>query len=88
MGTLHEVPCTLMIISQSILKLQMFQTEFVDKIKTQILRSFPPPPRIEHLVEYLEKYGRVRQSTVGDTVQASWMLDVKSTNFSSRSLQY
>ena len=39
-GTLHEDLCTFMIISRwIILRMRMFETEFVEKTKTHILHS-------------------------------------------------
>ena len=39
MGTLHEDVFAFMIISTDILEWEMFQTKFVEKIKTHILFS-------------------------------------------------
>jgi hypothetical protein len=60
-GTLHEDLCTFMIKSRRIiLGMGMFQTLFVEKIKTHILHSiffFKPCRLRDNTLKYVEPYG-------------------------------
>ena len=56
MGTLHEYICKFMLWPW-----EMFQSKFMEKIKTHILRSFFSPENRFFLWDNVEEYGRVRQ---------------------------
>jgi len=62
----------------------MFQTNVVEKIKTHILCSIPPPPKknLRRLWGSVEKYGRAIQAT-GDSmvhVLACWITEATDTH--------
>jgi hypothetical protein len=87
MGTLHEVPCRLMIISHVILiKVRNVSDRICRENQNTSYVQTPPPSKSRLYDRMWKKYGCFRQSTVGNSVQAPWMLDVKSTNFSSPSI--
>jgi hypothetical protein len=53
----------------------MFQTKFVQKIKTHILCSKTFSRQFCRLRDNVEKYGKARQATDDNTAQAHCMLD-------------
>ena len=64
MGTLHEgIYAHLWYLTEFFLEWEMFQAQFVEKIKTHILCSVTFFPKIVSLWDNVEKYCRTRQAT-------------------------
>ena len=55
----------------------MFQTKFVEKIKTHILCSITFFQKSWRFLNNVKKFSTARQATDCDTMQAFYMLDVK-----------
>jgi hypothetical protein len=77
-AALREDLCTFLSdLAQFFLEWEMFQTKFVEKIKTHILCSvtFFPPLKSCRLWDNVEKYCRAGQATDGNMAHAHCMLD-------------